>query len=90
MRYLLVILFAISFSTNLYAGRPGHCGNNDQRPCKVFEAFPSCAPNLDEVRGRCISRRVSNPKPKARPRHCGRHNQRPCGVLEFIPSCDRG
>ena len=90
MRYLLVILFAISFSSSLYAARPGHCGNANQRPCTVLEAFPSCASNLAEVKGRCISRSVNKPKPKVRPRHCGRHNQRPCNVLEFIPSCDRG
>ena len=84
MRYLLLLLFTISFSSNLYAARPGHCGNQNQRPCTVLEALPSCSPNLIESRGRCISK----PKPK-RPRHCGHHNQRPCNINEFIPSCER-
>ena len=92
MRYLLLLLFTIGFSSNLYAARPGHCGHNNQRACTVFEFVPSCVKNLVEVRGRCVYQRVNKPKPKpkARPRHCGRHNQRPCNVREFIPSCDRG
>jgi len=89
MKHLLVILFAISFSTNLYA-RPGHCGHQNQRPCSVFEAVPSCLSGLTESRGRCLARQAPRPKPAGRPHYCGHNQQRPCNVTEFVPACHKG
>lgn len=97
MRLLLIIL-AFSFSTGIFAV---DCGDENKRPCRVFERVPSCNTGLVEnfSQGKCLRPATSKPAPqpaqtrapitaKQRPDTCGHRNQPPCKVWEFVPSCE--
>ena len=66
---------------------PDWCGGLDQRPCNIWEAFPSCDGNLVEnfLTNRCEQSSPWIPPP---PPACGALNTRPCFFWERVPSCD--
>jgi hypothetical protein len=86
----LVLLLAPAAATA--GSRLSQCGGANQRPCRLWEAIPSCDGGLyeDFLRDRCIAPGGGGAGDSGRPSYCGHEDQRPCTIVEFIPSCDPG
>ena len=91
-----LVLPAAALAASLLApadaeARPGYCGHDGQRPCNIWEAFPSCEGGLEEnfLTNACQQPAPPPPAPAPLPA-CGALGARPCFFWERLPSCDPG
>ncbi len=93
---ILALLIAnLSLFQEVSAGdRISFCGGEGQRPCRLWEAIPSCDSGLveDFVLDECVSTSGGGGGGGGSgfPSTCGAEGQRPCLVIEHIPSCEPG
>jgi hypothetical protein len=73
--------------------RNASCGGANERPCTLFEAFPSCDAGLAEdfLLNRCVGPSGGGGGGGvSRPTNCGGEGERPCTIFEAFPSCESG
>lgn len=66
------------------------CGGNNEVPCNIWQAFPSCDTDLEEnfLTRKCVSPTGSGGGSGSS--GCGTEGNRPCKIWESFPSCDDG
>lgn len=95
-RSLIVVLLSANFCffQEVPAGsRKSNCGGEGERPCRLWEAIPSCDSGLveDFILDECVSTSSGGGGGGSSfPSTCGAEGQRPCLVVEHIPSCEPG
>ena len=85
---LVTVLLWTVFSMPADAGHGDKaCGGNGERPCTIFEHFPSCDPGLREHLIRQICFAVDD---DGFPVFCGDDGEIACAITDHIPSCKPG